>query len=178
MCRIALQVVAVSLVAATSVRAGATSSPRSGNESEGESDESADAAPADETSKLDAARTARAYTLMPFATSPRVGDQVVTGHVWGGYDGGSRGAGGEAVVDGRVSRSLALRVGATSSDLWGRSTAMLGARLGLLREGGAPLDLGVGVVYQPQSIRGDGIVTATVSLGKTIGRLSSQASFG
>ena len=172
--RIALQVVAVSLVAATSVRAGATSSRGSASESE----EEADAAPADETSTLDAARTARAYTLMPFAMSPRVGDQVVTGHVWGGYDGGSRGAVGEAVVDGRVSRSLALRVGATSSNLWGRSTAMLGARLGLLREGGAPLDLGVGVVYQPQSIRGDGIVTATVSLGKTIGRLSSQASFG
>jgi hypothetical protein len=69
-------------------------------------------------------------------------------------------------------------VGATSSDLWGRSTAILGARLGILREGTAPLDLAVGAVYQPQSIRGDGIITATVSLGKKIGRLSSQATFG
>ena len=86
-----------------------------------------------------------------------MGDQVVTGHFWGGYDGGARGAVGEAVVDGRIPRFVALRVGATSSDLWGHSTAILGARLGLLREGTAPLDLGVGVFYQPQSIRGDGI---------------------
>ena len=34
------------------------------------------------------------------------------------------------------------------------------------------------MVYQPASIRGDGLVTATLSLGKTIGRLSSQATLG
>jgi hypothetical protein len=172
MCRIVLQVVAVSLIVATSARADAVSDQGS------QDDADAGEAAADETLKRDAARTARAYTLMPFAVSPRVGDQAVTGHFWGGYDGGARGAVGEAIVDGRVSRSLALRAGATSSDLWGRSTAILGARVGILREGAAPLDLGVGVVYQPQSIRGDGIVTATVALGKTVGRLSAQGSFG
>jgi hypothetical protein len=120
----------------------------------------------------------RTYQLLPFAASPRTTGKLVTGHFWGGYNGSTRGAVGEAVVDGRVTEVLSLRVGATSSDLWGRSTAMVGATLGVLREGRAPLDLSVGVVYQPQSIRGDGIVTGTVALGKTIGRLSSQASLG
>jgi hypothetical protein len=172
MCRIFLQVVAVGLIAAASARAGATSSPGDGSD--------ADVAPDDEASKREAVRTARTYELMPFAVSPRVGDQRVTGHVWGGYNGGARGAVGEAVVDGRIARRLALRVGASSSDLWGRSTAILGARLEILRDRGerAPFDLGVAVVYQPQSIRGDGLVTATVSAGKTIGRLSSQATIG
>jgi len=167
MCKLAFQVVAVSLAFVTSVRA------------ETASNNEADVAPADEAAPPDAGRTARAYGLLPFSVSPRVGDQLVTGHFWGGYYGGSRQAVGEAVVDGRITRFLALRAGASTSDLWGRPTAILGAGLGILREGAAaPLDLGVGVVYQPQSVRGDGIVTATVSLGKQIGRLSSQASFG
>ena len=123
-------------------------------------------------------RAARAYGVIPFGVSPRAADQAVTGHFWGGYDGGARGPVGEAVIDGRVSRLLSLTVGASSSDLSGRSTAILGARLGLLRDGAAPFDLGVGLFFQPQSIRGDGLVTGTVSLGKTVGRLSSQATFG
>jgi hypothetical protein len=168
MCKLALSLVAISLAAAA--RAGATSGQAEGSE--------AGVAPADEAAKLDARRTARAYEILPFSVSPRVGDQLVTGRFWGGYDGGARGAMGEAVVDGRVSRFLVLRVGASSSDLWGRPTATLGARLGVLREGAAPFDLGVGVFYQPQSIRGDGLVTGTVCLGKTIGSLSSEASFG
>jgi hypothetical protein len=170
MWKVVLLAVAVSLSVAASARAGATAAPSVGEESETPS--------ADEAATLEARRLARAYKLVPFAVSPRVGDQLVTGHFWGGYDGGARGAVGEAIVDGRVTRSLALRVGATSSDLWGRSTAILGARLEVLREGTAPLDLGVGVVYQPQSIQGDGIITATVSLGKQLGRVSSQATFG
>jgi hypothetical protein len=137
-----------------------------------------DAAPAHEEATPQADESERAYSLLPFATSPRVGDRLVTGHFWGGYDGGARRAVGEAVVDGRISRFLALRVGASSSDLWGRSTAILGARLGILRQGAAPFDLGLGVVYQPQSVRGDGLVTGTVSLANTVGRLSSQASVG
>jgi len=170
MCKVALQVVAFGLSVVVSARAGATSAQGEGKE--------ADSASIDEAAKLDAQRTARAYGMLPSSVSPRVGDQLVAGHFWGGYDGGSRRAVGEAVVDGRITRLLALHVGATSSDLWGRSTAIVGARLGILRESTAPLDLGVAIVYQPQSIRGDGIVTATVALGKTIGRLSSQASFG
>jgi hypothetical protein len=165
-----LQVAGFTLFLVASARAGAATTDGVGEE--------ADIPAVDEANTRDDARTARAYGVLPFSVSPRVGDKLVTGHFWGGYDGGARGAVGEAVVDGRVSRWLALRVGATTSDLWGRSTAILGGRVGILREGSAPLDLGVGVVYQPQSIRGDGIITATVSAGKTIGRLSTQASFG
>jgi hypothetical protein len=156
-----IQLISLTLFVAASRPAGATDTEDDGHD--------AQVLPAD---------TARTYELLPFAATPRTTAQLVTGHLWGGYDGSTHEAIGEAVVDGRVTQFLALRVGATSSDLWGRSTAVLGASVGVLREGRAPLDLGVGVVYQPQSIRGDGIVTGTVALGKTIGRLSSQASLG
>jgi hypothetical protein len=66
----------------------------------------------------------------------------------------------------------------SSTDLWGESTALIGARIGLLREKSAPLDLGVGVSYQPQAIRGDGLIMGTVSLGKKIGPVSSFATLG
>lgn len=161
--KVALHVFAVGLSIVASAPAGAVV------------DQADEDAPADDAAKLDAARTARAYAVLPFGVSPRVSAESVTGHFWGGYDGGTRAALGEAVVDGRLTRFLALRVGASSPDLWGRSTAILGARLGILRDGAAPFDLGVGVFYQPQSIRGDGLVTAAVSAGKTVGRVSSQA---
>lgn len=164
---LAVAILGLSLVA--SAQAGAASAP--GDEYETDSPPPADSA-------ADASRAARAYTMLPFVVSPRVGDQAVAGHFWGGYDGATRGAVGEAVVDGRLTRFLALRAGASSSDLSGRSTAILGATVGILRDGTAPFDLGVGAFYQPQSIRGDGLVTATVSAGKTIGRLSSYASLG
>jgi hypothetical protein len=161
---------AVGLSLAASARAAdATPDPDDGYE--------ADTAPAQAPSH-DADPTERAYGLLPDSVSPRVGDQVVTGHFWGGYDGGARRPVGDAVVDGRLSRWLALRAGASSSDLWGRPTATLGVRLGILRDGAAPFDLGVGVFYLPASIRGDGLVLGVLSFGKTFGRLSSQAMFG
>ncbi len=177
MSRHGLCVTAAALALLVAPRAGATSKPPAAV-SNPVGENTADVVPADEAGELEARRAARAYGLMPFALSPRVADQQVTAHFWGGYDGGSRAPVGEAVVDGRITSFLALHVGGRSSDLWGRPTAILGARLGILRQDAAPLDLGVAVLYQPQSIRGDGIVTATVSLGKTVGRLSSQASFG
>lgn len=137
-----------------------------------------DLEPAGEAAKVDAARIARQSRLLPLTLSPRVGDELVTGHVWGGYDGGLRSAVGEAVVEGKLTPLLVLRLGASSYDLWGRRTAIFGARVGLLRQETAPFDLGVGLVYQPQSIRGDGLVTGTVSFGRKIGRLSSLASVG
>ena len=167
--KLALPVLVVSVAAAASARADAAPDQVD--------DPAADAASTDATASMDR-RAARAYGVIPFGVSPRAADQAVTGDFWGGYDGGARGPVGEAVIDGRVSRLLSLTVGASSSDLSGRSTAILGARLGLLRDGAAPFDLGVGLFFQPQSIRGDGLVTGTVSLGKTVGRLSSQATFG
>ena len=166
MCRIALQVVAVSLVAATSGSSRRDFEPKF-SESESESEEEADTAPADETSTLDAleqpgpTRSCRSRPRRAWAIG-------VTGHVWGGYDGGQRGAVGEAVVDGKVSRSLALRVDALIRISGGARRRCSAPGSGFCARA-ALLDLGVGVVYQPQSIRGDGIVTATVSLGKTIG---------
>lgn len=119
----------------------------------------------------------RSYELLPSSVSPRIGDQPVIGQFWAGYGTGSRRAIGTALVDARLSRLLALRVGASSSDLSGRSTAIVGLRLGVLREGASPFDLGVGVFFEPQSIRGDGLVTGALSLGKRISRVSSQAVF-
>jgi hypothetical protein len=168
--KVGLQLVALSLSVVASARADAAS-----NEGEGQQE---DVAAVDEADTAEARRTARAYDMLPSGVSPRVGEHLVTGHFWGGYDGGARGAVGEATVDGRITRFLAIRVGGSSSDLYGRPTATLGARVGILREGTAPVDLSVGVFYQPQSIRGDGNVIATGSLGKTIGRLSSQATIG
>jgi hypothetical protein len=177
MCKHKLHLAAIAVALLASARAGATSKQPAASSNQGD-EEAADLAPGDQGAELADRRAARAYGLLPFALPPRLGDQLVTSHFWAGYEGGPRGAVGEAVVDGTITPYLALRVGASSSDLWGRPTAMLGARLRILREGAAPLDLGVGVVYQPQSIRGDGIVTGIVSLGKTVGRLSSQATFG
>src|SRR5438128_11504152 len=116
--------------------------------------------------------------MLPLTLSPRIGDELVTGHVWGGYDGGLRSAVGETIVEGKLASILILRLGASSYDLWGRRTAIFGARLGIMRQETAPFDLGMALVYQPQSVRGDGLVTGTVSFGKKIGRLSSFASLG
>jgi hypothetical protein len=155
------------------VRAGATPGRVDGSDADtGRTDD------AQKLEKLERDRTVRAYDDLPSSVSPVIGDRAVTGHFWGGYDGGSREGVGEAVVDGRLTRWLALRVGASSSDLWGRPSASIGARVGILRDGEAPLDLGVGAFYQPTSIRGDGLLIATVSLGKRIGRLQSQLTFG
>jgi hypothetical protein len=125
-----------------------------------------------------AAEATRESRMLPFTISPRVSDKLVTGRFLGGYDGGHREAVGEAIAEGRITRFLAVRAGASSSDLWGHASATFGIQFGILREETAPLDLGLAVLYHPQSIRGDGLVSAALLLGKKIGPVSTFGTLG
>src|SRR5690242_12245491 len=69
----------------------------------------------DRGADIPVADAARTYQFLPFGASPRTTAQLATGHFWGGYNGSTHGPVGEALVDGRVTELLALRVGATSS---------------------------------------------------------------
>jgi hypothetical protein len=126
----------------------------------------------------DPKQTTRESTILPFGMSPRVSEGPAVGHVTGGYDGGHRTAVADSIAEANVTRYLAIRAGVSSNDLWGRTTGLFGLKLGLLRQEKAPIDLALGVFYQPQAIQGDGQILSTLSLGRTFDSVSPFLTLG
>jgi hypothetical protein len=89
----------------------------------------------------------------------------------GGYDGARRAGIAEAATEVRVWGPLALRGGATYSDLKNQLRPSIGARLQLLGQGRHGIDGAVGVFYRSEGFtEPEGEIETVISIGRRMGR--------
>jgi len=89
-----------------------------------------------------------------------------------GYDGARRTLVYDAAADAHVIGAFSVRAGYASHDLSGHASALLGGRFQLVSQKQHGLDFGIGLFYLPQDIAGEGLVKASLSLGRNFGALA------
>ena len=150
-----------------SVRSGATDEPVGVGAPESQPNESAP--PVNESADLEKGvpRAARRGGFLPLTVVPAT--DFTAAAAFAGYDGARAAAIYQAVADANVIGGLAVRAGYASHDLSGRASALLGARFQFLRQAAHSLDVGVGLFYLPQDMRGEGQIMGSLSLGRRFG---------
>ncbi len=143
--------------------------------------------PADEASEPPVAaeprstRTGRAVSagaFLPFTVG--ASSDATYGTAASGYDGARRAIVYEGTADAHVIGGLSVRAGYASHDLWGRASAVFASRYQLLSQKRHGIDLGVALAYLPQNIEGEGLVKASLLVGRNLGQLGlfSSMSYG
>ncbi|HEX9295230.1 MAG TPA: hypothetical protein VF881_05330 [Polyangiaceae bacterium] len=137
-----------------------------------------EAARTEEPQEKGAQRTASAGAFLPFTIG--ASSDATYGTAQSGYDGARRAFIYEGVADAHVVGGLSVRAGYSSHDLWGRGSAMLGGRYQFLSQKRHGLDLGAALLYLPQNIEGEGLVKASLLLGRNVGKVAlfSSMSYG
>ena len=94
------------------------------------------------------------------------------GNALTGYDGARRAVLYEAAADAHIAGGLSLRAGFSSHNLSGHASALLGGRFQFMSQKHDDLDLGVSAFYLPQDIDGEGLVKASVLIGRNFGAVA------
>lgn len=117
-----------------------------------------------------------AGAFLPFTVG--VSTDATYGRVDSGYDGARKAFVYGAIADAHVVGGLAIRAGYSSSDLSGHASALLGGRFQLLSQERQAVDMAAGLFYLPQDIEGEGLVKATLFLGRNVGQARLFANLG
>jgi hypothetical protein len=124
----------------------------------------------EEARPMPAARAVQAGAFLPFTVG--ASSDTTYAKVLSGYDGGRREFVYEGAADASVYGGLSVRAGYSSTDLSGHASALLGARFQFLSQKRHGIDLGTGLFYLPQGIDGEGLVRASVFVGRDIGKVA------
>jgi hypothetical protein len=105
---------------------------------------------------------------------------ATSGKVLSGYDGGRRTVVYDGAADAHVIGGLSVRAGYSSHDLSGHASGLLGARFRFLSQERQGVDAGVGLFFLPQGIDGEGLVRASMFVGRNVGNvgLFGSVSYG
>jgi hypothetical protein len=100
------------------------------------------------------------------------------GRILSGYDGARSAFVYDGIADAHIVGGLAVRAGYASSDLSGHASALLGGRFQFLSQRQHALDLSAGLFYMPQDLEGEGLVKASLFLGRNLGAVRLFANLG
>jgi hypothetical protein len=78
----------------------------------------------------------------------------------------------QAAADAHIAGGLSLRAGFSSHDLSGDASALFGGRFQFMSQQRHGLDLGVGAFYMPHDIEGEGLIKASVLVGRNFGAVA------
>jgi len=112
---------------------------------------------------------------LPVTVAPRAQEGTAFGIVRAGYDAAARGAAARGTLEGRILRSLALRVeyehGASVPEASADDRVRIGARLSFLEQSSDGIDAGVALFYDPKDFRSEGNVIFGLLAARRFGRL-------
>jgi hypothetical protein len=117
-----------------------------------------------------AGESASAGAFLPFTLGASTGSTY--GSAFTGYDGARRVVLYEAAADAHIVGGLSLRAGFSSHDLSGDASVLFGGRFQVMSQKHYGLDLTVGAFYLPHDIEGEGLIKASVLVGRNFGAVA------
>ena len=127
---------------------------------------------AEPTSEPKASQAASDGMLSPFSTPALIAASRANAQSYVGYDAATSAARAHAVVEGRLTSFLAMRLEFEHGPATGTQDRLsVGARVGILTQRQYGIDFGAGLFYQPKDFRSEGDVVGGLMLARHFDRL-------